>query len=211
MHLDLERDTAATFPTLEDPQAIISARIWMCKYRSLAPLADARNLQALEIASYPDETLELVGGLAALEDLRILHMPKVTDLGPLARLDQLRSLALETTPRWDSSGKVSEVESLDPLSQLPHLSRLTLYMAWFLAAAALTPSSAISPSARCVSASTRRRRSSASCRSGTGRPLAGSRFRQERRPCSQAKAAFFHALLFRVILGGRCRRRTWRS
>ena len=127
MHLDLERETAKTFPTLEEPQAITSARIWMCKYRSLAPLADLRNLQTLEIANYPDETLEPVGELAALEDLRILHLPKVTDLRPLARLHQLRRLALETSPGWDSSGKVSEVESLDPLIQLPHLVRLTLY------------------------------------------------------------------------------------
>jgi hypothetical protein len=99
----------------------------MCKYRSLAPLADLKNLATLEIADYPDETLEPISGLAALQELRILHMPKVTDISPLARLTQLRSLALETSPGWDSSGRVTEVESLDALSQLPHLVRLTLY------------------------------------------------------------------------------------
>lgn len=90
-------------PTLEEPQAITSARIWMCKYRSLAPLADLRNLQTLEIANYPDETLEPVGELAALEDLRILHLPKVTDLRPLARLHQLDKPAKPAAERLTGS------------------------------------------------------------------------------------------------------------
>ena len=127
VHLDLERDAAKSFPTLDDPESVTSARIWMCKYRSLAPVGTLCNLGVLEIADYPDETLDPVARLSNLEELRILHLPKVSDLAPLSRLLSLRRLALETTPGWDASGKLTEVRSLDPVTRLPNLERLVLY------------------------------------------------------------------------------------
>jgi len=127
VHLELERDTAKSFPPVDDPVSVTSARVWMCKYRSLAPLAALTNLRVLEIANYPDPTLDPLASLSELEELRILHLPKVDDLAPLSRLVRLHRLALATLPGWDASGKVTQVHSLDPITQLPSLERLELY------------------------------------------------------------------------------------
>jgi hypothetical protein len=39
----------------------------------------------------------------------------------------LESLSLETLPSWDASGKVTEVESLDPIASLPSLKHVALF------------------------------------------------------------------------------------
>jgi hypothetical protein len=33
-HLDLIRDSARSFPVVSDPDAVRSARVWYCKYKS---------------------------------------------------------------------------------------------------------------------------------------------------------------------------------
>ena len=126
MHLELVRERAKTFPEIAMPDRYTSAKVWHCAYASLEPLSALRRLRTVEIANYPDATLDWLGGLADLEELRILHLPHVNDLAPLADLTKLRVLHLETLPSWDSSGKVTTVTSLAPLAELPRLEEVAL-------------------------------------------------------------------------------------
>lgn len=126
MNLELVRVKERVFPALDAPQRYRSAKVWHCNFRSLAPLAEFTGLRDLEIATYPDESLELLSGLGQLRRLRIIHLPKVSSLEPLGRLDQLRELALSTLPSWDASHKRTQVDSFQPLSHLHHLESLEL-------------------------------------------------------------------------------------
>lgn len=126
MHLDRMRDEARAFPAVTAPLEIRSARLWHCKYRSLVPLSEFKNLEVLVIATYPDDSFQLLSPLPHLRYLRVLHLPKVSDLDPLAQLGQLESLSLETLPSWDASGKRQVVSSLQPISQLQSLRHLEL-------------------------------------------------------------------------------------
>lgn len=121
------RESAREFPQVEDPLAVTSARVWHCKYRTLAPLSELLNLRTLTIAMFPDDSLELLTPLQALEALEITHLPAVTELAPLAALKSLRRLHLATSPGWDSSGKVTEVASLAPICELSALEELELF------------------------------------------------------------------------------------
>lgn len=121
------RDGAREFPLPESPAQVRTARIWHCKYRSLAPVAQLTGVRQLSIATFPDDSLEALASLTALEELQIVHLPKVHDLSPLSGLTNLRSLSLQTLPSWDASGMVTEVESLTPISSLTSLERLELF------------------------------------------------------------------------------------
>jgi hypothetical protein len=85
------------------------------------------NLVALKVMVYLDATLEPIAALTRLEDLDIVHLPRVSDLSPLPSLTSLRRLSLATLPSWDASGKVTEVRSLAPLADLPLLADLSLF------------------------------------------------------------------------------------
>jgi hypothetical protein len=121
------RDCSREFPVVHDPRDYTSARVWHCGYKTLAPLAAFVNLRSLEIATFPDLTLEPIAGLSRLESLSIIHMPQVADLGPLSGLKMLKRLSLRTLPSWDTSGRVTEVRSLAPLIDLPCLTDLELF------------------------------------------------------------------------------------
>ncbi|WP_082507543.1 hypothetical protein [Duganella sp. Root336D2] len=121
------RDPSRTFPQIADPDTVRSAKVWFCKYKSLAPLAELRNLEELVIANFPDECFEFIGRLEKLRFLSVVHMPKVRDFAPLAALTQLTSLSLSTLPSWDASRKTTIIESLDPLSTIPALAHLELF------------------------------------------------------------------------------------
>jgi len=127
VHIEHMRDANSEMPLHEKPDAVSSLKIWHCSYNSLSSISQYSNLRAVEIASFPNETLRVFGCLSKLEWLRIVHLPKVEDLGPLASHDKLRSLSLATLPSWDSSGKVTTVESLSPLCEIPHLEHLELF------------------------------------------------------------------------------------
>jgi hypothetical protein len=99
-HLNLNRDISHTFPQVVDPVSVRSANVWFCKYKTLAPLAQLRNLEELVIAGYPDESFELLRRLEKLRLLHILDMPKISDISPLSELKQLVSLSLSTLPSW---------------------------------------------------------------------------------------------------------------
>ena len=126
MHLDLMRDTSISFQ-IEAPDSIHTMRIWHCKYKTFAPISRCINLEVLSIAGFPDETLEILSSLTNLKHLSIVHLPKVSDLAPLASLMALVSLSLSTLPSWDASGKVTIVKSLNPITKLPNLRHLELF------------------------------------------------------------------------------------
>jgi len=121
------RDIATAFPRLANPEEIRHLRVWHCKYKSFAPIAQCVNLEELVIGSYPDSSFEILRSLSDLKYLSILHMPKVSSLLPLASLAKLESLSLATSPSWDGAGKRSVVESLEPIASLPRLKHLELF------------------------------------------------------------------------------------
>ena len=127
MHLDLIRDKAKALPGIAAPDPLRSARIWHCSYRTLEPLKMLKNLRTLVIATFPDDTLRPLASLTELRYLQIIHLPRVTDLSPLAALSNLEVLSLETLPSWDASRRTTEVDSLDPISDLPELRHLSLF------------------------------------------------------------------------------------
>jgi len=126
-HLELMRDVGKEFPTIQEPELYRSARIWHCKYRSLQPLRLFAGLVKLEIATFPDASLEVLSPIRGLQLLHIVHLPGVSSLEPLAALVKLRKVSLETLPSWDSSNRVTTVESLRPLASLPALEELELF------------------------------------------------------------------------------------
>lgn len=127
MHLELMRKKDKVFPVISSPESVTSARIWHCSYLSLEPLSKLVNLRALAIASYPDHSFEALTPLNMLESLEIVHLPNITSLSQLAGLTSIRKLSLSTLPSWDSSGKLTVVESLEPIAELPLLEELSLF------------------------------------------------------------------------------------
>ncbi len=127
MHLELIRDAGGNFPTIAEPEAILSVKVWYCKYKSLSPLAQFRNMEELVIAGFPDASFEFLGRLEKLRVLHVLHMPKISDIVPLAKLAQLKSLSLATLPSWDASKKTTIIQSLEPLAAIPELAYLELF------------------------------------------------------------------------------------
>ncbi|QCX51119.1 hypothetical protein [Ralstonia pseudosolanacearum] len=126
MFVDFMRDKARQMPTLANPLAVESLRIWHCSYKTLDSITMFQNLRTLAIATFPDLSLEPIGTLAKLRHLRILHLPKVVDLSPLANLAHLETLSLEVLPSWDASRKKTIVNALEPLAQMQNLKHLCL-------------------------------------------------------------------------------------
>jgi hypothetical protein len=126
MHLEHMRDKNKVFPIIENPETFTSARIWHCSYKSLEPISKLTNLRNLVIASYPDSTLEFISTLENLEVLEILHLPNINSLAPLSRLKKLTCLSLSTLPSWDASRKTTSVDTLEPITMLPLLEKLSL-------------------------------------------------------------------------------------
>jgi len=124
---DLMRDKAKAMPTDVDAALVTALRVWHCNYRTLTPVVQYANLRTLVVATYPDSDLEALATLSGLEYLRLLHVPHVNDLSPLERLTRLHTVRLETSPGWDSSGKVTVVDSLRPLAHHPGLKHLELF------------------------------------------------------------------------------------
>lgn len=126
MHLELIRDNSQVFPPVQNPKTVSSLTVWHCKYKTLAPIQAFVSLRELTIATFPDKSFDLLATLVNLENLRILHFPKVSSLVPLAKLQNLRQVILESLPSWDASTKRLVVESLEPLASLPQLENLQL-------------------------------------------------------------------------------------
>jgi hypothetical protein len=126
-HFDLMREAAAEFPQIQFQAKILTMRVWHCKYKSLRAIGAFQNLEELVIATFPDSSLDVLASLKKLRYLRILHMPKITDLRALPSLRKLESLSLATSPSWDASGKCIVVESLDPIAEVVCLKHLELF------------------------------------------------------------------------------------
>ena len=124
--IDLLRDRSAKFPPIEQREQVQCLRIWHCKYKTLQPIAELQNLEELVIATFPDQTFQILASLRKLRYLRVLHMPKITSLQGLAELTGLESLALETSPSWDGK-RWTTVDSLEPIAAIPNLKHLQLF------------------------------------------------------------------------------------
>lgn len=127
MHLDLMRDPATVFPVVDNPEVITSLRIWHCKYKSMRRLSEFTNLTQLVIATFADDSLDIIGSMNRLQILKVLHLPKISTLAPLRFSKCIESLALHTLPSWDSSGKVTVVDSLAPVAEMASLKHLELF------------------------------------------------------------------------------------
>jgi hypothetical protein len=127
MQLSFLRDKGASFPSIDDPEKVTTLKVWFCKFKSVREIARLTNLRVLVIAGFPDADLDAIGGLARLRYLRLLDLPKVTSLRPLATLAELASVSLATAPGWDASGRKSIVDSLSPLAELRALRHLELF------------------------------------------------------------------------------------
>lgn len=127
MHLDLIRDPSTLFPDIASPIQIRSLRIWHCKYKSLIAVGAFLNVEELEIASFPDSTLEVIAPLIKLRYLSILHMPRVSKLNVLSEFVKIDLLSLSTSPGWDPSGRCSVVKSLEPIAKMRALKHLELF------------------------------------------------------------------------------------
>jgi hypothetical protein len=126
-HLEIAGGVDETFRVPDDPLRYVSARIWHCRFRSLSGLGRLRNLRKLEVAGYPDASLDPLRGLGRLEHLSMVHLPAVTSLEPLSSLGALRRLTLAALPAWNPASRPVEVESLTPLSALPALEEVNLF------------------------------------------------------------------------------------
>ena len=126
MHLDLIRDQSRVFPLVANPERVTSLTVWHCKYKTLAPLQALVSLRELTIGTFSDNSFEVLAPLLTLEKLRVLHFPKISSLAPLAKLQNLRRVTLESLPSWDASSKRLVVESIEPLATLPRLECLQL-------------------------------------------------------------------------------------
>jgi hypothetical protein len=127
MHIDLMRDPASIFPTVENIDEITSLRVWYCKYKNFENIAKFQKLEELIIAGFPDETFYAFISLKRLRYLRVLHMPKLKNLQALEQLPKLESLSLATSPSWDASKRKTIVHSLHPLVGIPSLKYLELF------------------------------------------------------------------------------------
>ncbi len=127
MHLEMMRDQAKKFPTIENAVDITRLKIWFCKFSDLSPIAQFSNVRELEIAGVPNESLDFLKALPRLGVLKIIHMPKIRQLDALASLDELVCLSLSTSPSWDASRKFLRVESLEPISKISRLRHLELF------------------------------------------------------------------------------------
>lgn len=126
-HLELMRDSSKVFPDVGDKSAIRTARIWHCGYRSLMPISDMTNVEELVIGTFPDASLDVMGKMSRLRYLRIVHMPKITNLAVFEHLANLEVLSLSTSPSWDAAGKRTIVDALMPIGKLPKLRQLELF------------------------------------------------------------------------------------
>ncbi|MHC4445537.1 MAG: hypothetical protein ACYTF1_09430 [Planctomycetota bacterium] len=127
MELELIGDKKKVFPAVDNPQQYRTVRVWHCNYKTLAPLADFTKTEILEIATFPDESMEFLTKLTNLQKLKIIHLPKLKSIKPISKLHNLKELELSTLPSWDPSGQKTTVDSFQPIAELPQLERVYLF------------------------------------------------------------------------------------
>ena len=127
LHVSYMRDQGKEILLPAEPAQVSSLRVWFCKFKTLSQIQELKGLKTLVVAGFPDETLEIVSVLQNLKYLSVVHLPRITDLSPLAKLTQLESLSLATLPSWDASGKLTQVTSLEPIASIATLKHLELF------------------------------------------------------------------------------------
>ena len=127
MHVEFIRDKSRQMSQIRDPHLVHSMKVWHCNFKTLQPISARTNLKTLIIGTFPDDSFRILSSLNQLEHLEVLHLPKVTQLDHLTKLQELSTLRLATLPSWDASGKVTTIDSLDPLTRLPNLKHLELF------------------------------------------------------------------------------------
>jgi hypothetical protein len=61
MKLELIREKTKIFPLIGNPLDYSEIRIWHCKYQSFTPISDFQNAENIEIATFPDSSLDCMG------------------------------------------------------------------------------------------------------------------------------------------------------
>jgi hypothetical protein len=89
-------------------------------------LSGLGELQVLELSSCKAKSLRGLEKLRQLACLVIDHAPSLSSLAEIAGLAALEDLSISTPASWDSSQKCIEVATLQPLTRLSKLRRLTL-------------------------------------------------------------------------------------
>jgi hypothetical protein len=105
------RSKETSFSKLNVDEACTHLRIWHCKFKSLSDPARLSNLEELVIAGFPDSAFDFAQGLKKLRLLRIVHLPKVSDLTGLEPFTSLRTLSLETCKKLKSAQFTKYAES----------------------------------------------------------------------------------------------------
>ncbi len=121
------RDKSKVMPHIANPLDVKSMRVWHCSYESLSCISDCLNLEVLVIATLPESDFKFIGNCKKLKYLSIDHLPMINSLKQLENFNKLETLSLSTTPGWDSSGKVTVISSLKPLTKLPTLKHIELF------------------------------------------------------------------------------------
>lgn len=114
-------------PVIELPEKVKSVKVWHCNYDSFAEIGKCINLEVLIVATLPEVDFAFLKNCKALKYLSVVHLPNVKYLDQLAELNNLESIHLSTLPSWDSSGKVTVIDSLSPLAKLEKLRHLELF------------------------------------------------------------------------------------
>jgi hypothetical protein len=127
MYLELLRKQEKLFPSLEKPEAITGLKVWICKYRSLAPIAHCSNLKSLVINSPLDSDLSWISKLTRLEYLWVQNPKNISSIGFLENLKCLQTLSLSTPPSWDSAKKILVVNAFTSIAHLERLKHIELF------------------------------------------------------------------------------------
>ncbi len=123
MSLNLIREKTKTFPEVENPLAYRAIQIHYCRYQTLEPLKQFKNLEEITIIGCPDATLDFLAELKKTRKLTLLNFLKADDISPLSNLKDLEELELGVTI---GLFRTHVIKSLEPLAGLTHLKRVGL-------------------------------------------------------------------------------------
>jgi hypothetical protein len=98
-----------------------SMQLWFCGLKDFSFLERFPKLKVLVVADWFAPTPNDLGLVPQLKALSIVHLPTVTDLGPLKHMEHIEELRLDTLPSWDASGKMNKFESIRPSVSMPLL------------------------------------------------------------------------------------------
>tara|TARA_B100000809_G_C14926479_1_gene455349 strand:+ start:59 stop:751 length:693 start_codon:yes stop_codon:yes gene_type:complete len=117
-----------TYEELEKvDSSILELSVKSREIKGLDFLARFERLQTLDLNSIKTDSLDKIGKLKSLKILRLTNIGNGSNLNPLANLTNLEDLIIQTPPSWDGGSKRIGYESLEPLSHLNKLKKLSLF------------------------------------------------------------------------------------